>query len=418
MAGRKGEDLGGVGGGGLARFLLPLLFLSAARLPGQEPAAVPSPEESRQGWFDVEELLAGAGRLRGRLAEAGLKGELVYIGDHFWNLRGGADTSDTGEYRGDVSLLLEFDPAALGLWRGGTFFAHLQEQHGHTVVRHVGDYQGISNIDADDFKQVSEFWYEHTFLGGRLRLKAGRQEMNEDFAFTEYGLEFVNSSAGLPPSVPIATFPDPGWGAMAAAGPWPWLTLAGGVFEGRPDGGRSLVNTLDEQYGPFLIGQGTLSYELVGRPGQLRAGGWFNGDRADRLGGGQVPETWGFYLVADQLLWREQPLAEEEQGIGLFLQYAWAPRDRSEVPDYLGGGIQWVGAIPGRDRDILGVGAFHARFSSRADFAEPYETAIEFFYRFQLTRAISLKPDLQYLVNPGGTYRDALAGGVRLEVVF
>ena len=46
------------------------------------------------------------------------------------------------------------------------------------------------------------------------------------------------------------------------------------------------------------------------------------------------------------------------------------------------------------------------------------ETAIEAFYKYQLTEFMSIKPDLQYIVNPGGDGRDAIVAGVRLGMSF
>jgi len=48
------------------------------------------------------------------------------------------------------------------------------------------------------------------------------------------------------------------------------------------------------------------------------------------------------------------------------------------------------------------------------------ETAIEMFYRFQLTPFLCLKPDVQYIVDPSGDrgLADALVGTLRVEVTF
>jgi porin len=53
-------------------------------------------------------------------------------------------------------------------------------------------------------------------------------------------------------------------------------------------------------------------------------------------------------------------------------------------------------------------------------FSEDYELAIEAFHRVQLTPWIALKPDVQYIVNPGGDadLTDAVVGTLRIEVVF
>jgi porin len=41
---------------------------------------------------------------------------------------------------------------------------------------------------------------------------------------------------------------------------------------------------------------------------------------------------------------------------------------------------------------------------------------VELFYGYRLTPAITIKPDVQYIANPGGAGRDALAVGVRFEL--
>ena len=46
------------------------------------------------------------------------------------------------------------------------------------------------------------------------------------------------------------------------------------------------------------------------------------------------------------------------------------------------------------------------------------ETAVEWFYRVKATPFISLRPQMSYVVNPGGDGRDALAAGLRFEVNF
>jgi len=366
------------------------------------------------------------GGRRTRLEEKGFSFDLVYTAEGFWNTRGGIRTRNAGAYRGDLSLFFLLDTEAAGLWRNGAFFLHLQHQHGNGITEdYVGDFQVLSNMDADDFQQVSEIWYRHTFLDDRLWIKLGKQEANEDFAAVDYGAEFINSSAGFSPTIPLVTFPDPGWGMVVGVEPVRGFSVNAGIYEGRPDGGRSIGGTLDNLYGPMVMLEPALHYEIAGRSGHLRAGGWWNGDRFDKFDKdnpdpGTVGESYGFYLTWDQTLWRRYPEKEEdEQGIGIFGQYVWAPKDRSEAEHYLGGGLKWTGLIPTREQDILGVGVFHVRFSDEADFEKEGETAIELFYKAHLCGFLSVKPDLQYIVNPGGSANpDALAVGARLEISF
>jgi carbohydrate-selective porin OprB len=43
---------------------------------------------------------------------------------------------------------------------------------------------------------------------------------------------------------------------------------------------------------------------------------------------------------------------------------------------------------------------------------------MELFYRLQINHWATLMPDLQFIINPGGQYPDALVGTIRLTVNF
>lgn len=306
----------------------------------------------------------------------------------------------------------------------GTFFIHLQEQHGHGISNdYVGDFQVLSNIDADDYKQISEIWYRQTFLDERLWIKLGKQEANKDFAVVKHGCEFINSSPGFSPTIPLVTYPDQDWGAVLGVRPAERLSVKLGIYQGRPDGGRSIGATLDNLYGPMVMVEPALRFDIAEWQGRLRMGGWWNGDRFERLdrsepSSGTVGESYGWYLTWDQHLWRKRTGDEEDhRRVCCFAQYGWAPKDRSEVEHYIGGGIQWTGAIPRRDEDIIGLGIFHVEFSDDANFDKGSETAMEIFYKVQVFRWMSTKLDVQYIADPAeAADKDALVGGMRFEV--
>ncbi len=360
---------------------------------------------------------------RSSLAEQGLTYDLIYTAEFFRNVSGAIKNG--GDYRGDLSLFLEFDTAKAGWWDNGTFFIHLQEQHGYGITdQYVGDFQVLSNIDADDFKQISEIWYRHMFFNELFWIKMGKMEANEDFAFVDYGGEFINSSPGFSPTIPLVTFPDQDWGIVFGIEPEEWFSMNVGVYQGRPDGGRSIGSTLDNLFGPMLMIEPAFHYILAGHPGHFRIGGWWNGDRFDEIdvnnpNPGVYSESYGWYLTWDQEVWKENPDENSEQGIGVFAQFGWAPEKRWEIDRYIGGGVHWTGAIPSRDDDIIGLGVFNVNFSNGMGTVDDGETAIELFYKWQSMAWLSLKPELQYIINPGGAGSDdALVIGLRCEIVF
>ncbi len=366
-------------------------------------------------------LTGNWGGLRNRLFEDGVHIELIYQSEYFANTRGGITTDGASEYRGDLSLFLELHTGKVGWWDSGTFFAHVQSQHGNGITDDfVGDFQVLSNIDADDFTQLSELWYRHSFDDDRVWLKLGKQETNADFAFVEHGVEFILSSPGFSPTIPLVTFPDPDWGLSAGVTVTDWLSVNAGIFQGRPDGGRSLAKTLDNLYGPMVMLEPTVHYQWRGELGHLRIGGWWNGDRFDELdesnpSPGTFGENYGGYVTLEQGVWS----VEDGASIGVFGQYGWSPEDRNEAAQYIGAGIFCSGVVPGRDDDSFGLGVFHVALSDEGGFAEGEETAVELFYKAQLTGWLSIKPDVQYISNPGGTTNDdAVAVGIRFELIL
>ena len=86
---------------------------------------------------------------------------------------------------------------------------------------------------------------------------------------------------------------------------------------------------------------------------------------------------------------------------------------------YFGFGAEWTGPFPGRAEDRLGLGLFQVEFSREAGLARGRERAIEFYYRIQVTGFLYVKPDMQYITNPGGSSNpDALAAGIRMGIFF
>ena len=141
---------------------------------------------------------------------------------------------------------------------------------------------------------------------------------------------------------------------------------------------------------------------------------------------------WAIYALADQELFREP--GTETQGLSAFVHASYVPVDRNAY-DFSGeAGLVYTGLLPGRDADACGLGfaIIHAsaanaaavRDANRADgthFATPdYEIAIEATYNARLTPWLSLQPDVQLILHPGGTseHGNALVIGLRSTFTF
>jgi len=352
--------------------------------------------------------------------------EIVYTGEVFDKLHGGIGGNNDAEYRGNLDLTVALDSGRLGLWPGATVFVYFENGHGPGVTtEHVGAVQLLSNLEARDFTQISEYWVEQRLFGDMFRVKLGKQDANIDFCLAEYATHFINSSFALIPTVPMPTFPDPALGAGLFVAPTEWFSVGAGIYDGDPSGGRfGFESTFDGKGGQFAVLQVDLSTSLLARdllPGTYRFGFWDHTRDVEEITADPTPHKFsgnhGVYLVFDQLLVAEGQ-TEPQQGLGAFAQFGWAPEDRNRLSLYLGAGLAYTGILPSRGSDILGAGVAHVRFSDRVEDLEGLtdETIVEVFYEAFLTPWLMLQPDLQFVLNPGGDGRDAFVAGFRFSI--
>jgi len=393
---------------------------------------VPSTEKNVDTGRPIEEwqhLTDDWSGTRPRLDDQGIVLEASITTDWSSNLHGGTSTNGSA-FRNLFLFDVTIDTERLFGHEGGTFFIDFQNHNGENGSDDVGDFQGFANIDSDGRTEVAEFWYEQILFDGQARVKVGKVEANSEFVFADNAGEFINSSMGFSPTVfVLPTYPDPSTSVVVFVYPNDDFYAGVGVFdgagqEGITTGNRGPKTFLGNPSDLFIIGEAGMNWaagesEL---PGRLGVGVWNHNGTFDRFDGGTEDGTTGFYLVFDQTLWQENPDDEDdEQGVGVYFQYGWADPDVSEAEHHVGIGIVCVGGLPGRDNDVCGIGASWVKFSDEAGagFVDEAETVIELFYKAQILEWVSIKPDVQFIGNPGGSgLKDAVVGTVRVEFVF
>ena len=361
--------------------------------------------------------------LRSETKEAGIDLQLTYTGEVFHS----SDLIPDGatNYRGLVELALTLDTTKLGLWRDGEIFVVGQTGHGQGLdSAAAGNLFPISNIDAPDFTEVSQYGVNQRFLDGSLQLQAGKQDVNSLFAVNDFGSQFVNPSYTLISNVPMPTFPAPALGfTLQVEAPAP-ISFDAGIYDGAPKiNSLGVDSAFDGKGGYFAIFEPGWkpAFGVDGRySGNYRVGLWYHtGDFAETRSTDVVSGNYGVYAMIDQMIYKEPSSGKDLQGMGVFLQFGWAPADRNPVTRYLGAGFSYNGLLPSRDQDTLGFGISYSRLAGQlSSNDERYFTNIEVFYAAAIWAGITLQPDIQYFSNGGEDGNQGWAVGMRWVLTY
>ena len=338
--------------------------------------------------------------------------EASYTGDLVSNFKGGIKTGTA--YLGLANLKAGFDTEKARWWKGGQLFVNVGNTHGgEPSATLVGDFQGISNIEAGDLTFMYELWYKQSI--GKLDFTVGLQDLNANFALSENGALFTNSSFGIHSSIadniPSPIFPLTALGVTfqyKISDTFNWLAA---IFDGTPDDFENNpynVNwKLSKDQGFLAVTELQFNKSLIkGRNASYKLGGYYHqhNDEIDR-----EQKNGGLYFVGDQQL---------TSNLSLFGQMGYSPKKHNNHNHYYSLGMNFKELFNNRPDDQFGVAVNYAQIDGN-DIGS--ETAIEMTYQYQLCENIYLRPDIQYIINPAGTdskLENALVGFLRFGVNF
>jgi porin len=130
----------------------------------------------------------------------------------------------------------------------------------------------------------------------------------------------------------------------------------------------------------------------------------------------------GWYLSCDQILVRENSAEGDEQGLGTFFRYGYAPSSRNDLTQFVSAGLSYQGLIEGREEDVLAMGMAMGYLSDQANvtYLDDAETVWEVFYNVKVTEWMNVSPSLQYVADPGAdsARKDAVVFGLRAQMTF
>ncbi len=393
---------------------------------------------------------------------------LQSVSDLLGNTTGGAATGTT--YSGLLNLGFAVDlQKAIG-WEGASFKSTWLWLYGNNLSGNtINNALTVSSIAGNPTLRCYELWFQQNLFQNAVSFRAGMIALDSEFGLSDTAALFVNGTFGIVGFVTQdlpnggATYPLGAPGVRLALQPYPWLTLRTAFAQGNPFPEQVNTHGFDWNFGPSggLISfnemaatwnENAQAQGLLGLPGTVKVGFWIQkGEAPQGPSAGvfsfnapiAVAYSSGFYGIIDQQLYvvphkivspangqEIQPIdaSSSAKGLSSFVRVGFSPQGTSPVALYADSGLVYTGLIPGRNADKCGIAFGFSKMSEgmvanglAQGFPNPsFETVAELSYAAQLTPAISMQPDLQYILHPGGTqqYGNALVVGVRAVVNF
>lgn len=406
-------------------------------------------------WFESDNLTEdwfGYGKyLENRGVTIGVSSINEVWGNTLGGLKQGSLT--TSLLQGATSINLE---KLIG-WKGANFYSRWLYLYGQDASANlVGDIFTISNIAGYSTFRNIDLWVEQTLFDEKVMLRMGQLEADSDFAISDYGALLINSTFGWPAflytSIPNGgpSYPVGAPGVYLKLKPIEPLTLKFAAYQGNVYA-QNVNNhgfdwNLSAQNGFLYMSEACYYYEECSLPGQVKAGSWFFSGTLPSVNNPNST-LWGntgYYGIVDQMIYRSPCCHEKchklsDEGMGVFSRLAYEPSDRNFMNFYCDTGVDYKGLLPTRHNDVFVMGFAYGQISNGMrnpqaalnagpTYASPnssattlnYEIALETTYIAQITPWLTVQPDAQYIIHPGGSQNlgNAFLLGMRATVVF
>ncbi|MBO3661536.1 carbohydrate porin [Acinetobacter variabilis] len=420
----------------MKKLSLALLPLMAAMTSAQAESAFDS-----QGQY----LLGDWNRKRTELAQQGIKFEANLLTDTAYLADGGRNEGADPLTSAQLWLGTQLDMEKLAGWDGVTVRAVATARQGQsTSVRDLqGDAAQWANVQGtfgrgNQDSRLTELSIEKNYKEQGLSIKAGRlglgmdfNVMACDFASTAFCAAQMGKWQGnIWMNTPVAQ-----WGARVKQQLNPEVAVQVGVYEFNPDNGNGAKEgqgwSLDTDNADGV----TIPAEVIwtpkslvnGLPGSYRVGGMYNtaddvANQKDVATGEGKNRTFAGWLAVEQQL---TSTGNGRQGLHSFANFTWHDRDTNKVDNSQQLGLKYIGLVDSQPNDILGLAVNRVHVNDRfADSRPVYDASaeynIELNYSYNATKWLMLRPNLQYVINPGSSNQvdNALVLGLTTRVVF
>jgi porin len=393
--------------------------------------------------------------------DTGIEFSGTYTTDLAGNPVGGMEQGFT--YTDNIAFGAKLDLEKLVGWQGATFTIAATDRNGTSLSQnYIGNQFTVQQIFGGQTIILTGLHLTQRLLDDKMEIKVGRFSAGDDFASSPlYWLYMNNGIDGNPQALPVnasfSAYPWASWAARVRFEPSPdWNAMFGLYQVSNKTFNRYLhgVNfSFEPTDGVMFLGQVGWTPEFFrrpvkrvetereeneelseaeenmhGLPGHYWFGAYYSTWEYAQFGSTQsAANAYGFYWHADQKVYEEAP--GSDQGLTLWTAFVLSPQENiAKIPFQWNCGVAYQGMVPQRDEDIAMFGLAYGSFSDdygnagNAYNGEPvsYEMALEWGYRIQFNRFLYAQPNIQYIVQPGGTgsIPDAFVLGLQIGVTF
>ena len=376
---------------------------------------------------------------RSELAQNGVKFEANIIADAAYLAEGGRDEGEDPRVASQLWLGTQLDMERLAGWDNTTVRAVMTARQGQSTsieelqgeVPHMANVQGAYGR-GNQKSRLSELSIEKKFPEQGLSIKAGRLGLGMDFnvmACDFQSTAFCAAQMGKWQGNIWMNTPVSQWGARVKQQLTPELTAQVGVYEYNPENALERHGwnlDTDQADGVTIPAEVVWTPKLNGLAGSYRVGGMYN--TADELKnqkdvanpGDAKNRTFASWLAIEQQL---SSTGSGRQGLHSFANFTWHDRITNKVDNTQQIGLKYIGLVPSQPQDVLGFAVNRVHVNDRIQqpaYNASAEYNLELNYSYNPTPWLMLRPNLQYVINPGSTNNvdDGVVLGLGTRVIF
>ncbi len=302
--------------------------------------------------------------------------------------------------------------------------------------------------------RLAELNYQQDLLDHKIFIELGWSPVGDDFARLPAFCNFQNGiicghANAMTTNSGAHNFPTAQWGGHIKWRPASTFYISAGVYQNNPNAGNrdegwNLSFKSEGVFLPVEVGWNTRPDDPL--PADLKFGAYYNTagtpdvlTDVNGLSAGLTGAAFahhdgrsGGYFIADKMVYREAP--DSKRGLTLGAMAGVGDEATAKFHDFWLVGGHYQGTFPGRDNDVVSFMFASSRINPRLtryqrdrDSVTPGVVAIqttesvaEIDYGARLAPWLALRPNLQYVMRPGGTGKipDALVIGLYTQVTF